>query len=101
MKKRWGLTLHDLEVEGSSFCKLKAKETVNGEWTTVARFGQRMAMVRVASGEAPVLRFTLVVVQAGTPPPSVESARDASARWIDGGRLLGCGGSVSDQISMG
>jgi hypothetical protein len=100
-EKRWGLTLHDLEVEGSSFCKLKAKETVNGEWATVARFGQHMAMVRAASGEAPVLRFTLVVVQAGTPPPSVESARDASARWIDGGRLLGCGGSVSDQFSMG
>jgi hypothetical protein len=30
-EKRWGLTLHDLEVEGSSFCKLTVKETVDGE----------------------------------------------------------------------
>jgi hypothetical protein len=37
-EKRWGLTLHNLEVEGSSFCKLTAKETVDGERATVTRF---------------------------------------------------------------
>jgi hypothetical protein len=58
--------------------------------------------VRAASGEAPVPRFTpVVVVQAGAPPPSIESVPDASSRRITGSGLLGGGGSVLGQIRMG
>jgi hypothetical protein len=38
-KTRWGLTLRDLEDKGIPFCKLTAKETVEGEQVMVARFG--------------------------------------------------------------
>jgi hypothetical protein len=56
----------------------------------------------VVSSGTPAPRFTLVVaVQAGTPPPSVESAREVLARRIDGGVLLGGGGSVLGQNCTG
>jgi hypothetical protein len=51
-KTRWGLTLRDLEDKGNRFCKITAKETVEGEGAMTARFGRHLAMVRVASGGA-------------------------------------------------
>jgi hypothetical protein len=41
------------------------------------------------------------VVQVGAPPPGIESAWDASARWIDGGSYLGGDNSVLGQICTG
>jgi hypothetical protein len=38
------------------------------------------------------------MVEVGLPPPSGELAREASVRWIDGGDLLGDGGSVGVKI---
>jgi hypothetical protein len=38
-EKRRGLTLHDLEVEGSSFYKRMVKEIVDGEWAIAAWIG--------------------------------------------------------------
>jgi hypothetical protein len=84
-KVRQGFFLHDLEVERDTFCKLMAKETVDGGWVTVAQFDQHLAMVRVASGEALAPRFApVVVVQAGPPPPSIDLARECfgkTNRW--------------------
>jgi hypothetical protein len=45
------LILHVLEVEGSSFCKLTVKETVDGGWAAVAQFSRCLAMVRVGGGD--------------------------------------------------
>jgi hypothetical protein len=42
--------------QGDPFCKLTAKETVDGECVTAARFGQCFATVRAASGGALALR---------------------------------------------
>jgi hypothetical protein len=54
-----------------------------------ARLCQSLMTEQVVSSGAPAPRFTLVVaVQAGTPPPSVESAQEVLARRIDGGVLL-------------
>jgi hypothetical protein len=52
----WSLTLRDLEDKGNPFCKHTAKETVEGERVTTARFGWRLAMVRTPSGVAPASR---------------------------------------------
>jgi hypothetical protein len=43
----------------------------------------------------------MMVGQAGAPPSSDESAREALVRWINGGGWLGGGGSVLGQIRMG
>jgi hypothetical protein len=84
-EKRWGLTLHDLYVEGSSFCKLMVKGTVDGERATAAWFGRHLAMVRAASDEAPVPRLApAAAVEARAPPPSSKLAREALTRWHDG-----------------
>jgi hypothetical protein len=54
-------------------------ETVDGERMTMARFGRRLPMVRVASYEAPILGMAPVVaVMIGGPPPSNNSVRVAS-----------------------
>jgi hypothetical protein len=59
-----GFILRDLEVKRDKFCKLTAKQTVDGGW----------AMVRAASSEALAPRFAIVAaVQAEAPPPSVDS----------------------------
>jgi hypothetical protein len=52
-------------------------------------------MVGAASSGTPAPRSApMAVVQAGAPPSSAESAREALARRIDGGGLLGGGSSV-------
>jgi hypothetical protein len=88
-EKRWGLTLHNLEVEGRLFCKLTVKETVDGEPAKAARFSRPLVMVRAASGEALVPRLApAVTVKARAPPQSSDLAREAPARWHDGGGLV-------------
>jgi hypothetical protein len=77
------LILHNLKVEGSSFCKLTVKETVDGERATVAWFGQYWAMVRAASDEASIPVTALVVAAAmGGRPPSNNSVRGVLVRWV-------------------
>jgi hypothetical protein len=89
-EKRRGLTLHDQEVEGSSFYKLTTKETIDGLRVTTARLCQSSMTVGATSSGAPALRFTpTVVVLAGAPPPSIESVREVLARQIDDGGLKG------------
>jgi hypothetical protein len=82
---RQGFFLCNLEVKRDSFCKLTMMETVDGGCATAAQFGQHLATVRAASGEALAPRFALVAaVQAGAPPPSVDSARGCFSntnRW--------------------
>jgi hypothetical protein len=53
---RWGYLLRDLHDERKPFWKLMAKETVEGERVTVARFGRRLAMLRTAFDGAPASR---------------------------------------------
>jgi hypothetical protein len=85
-EKRWGLTLHDLEVEGSSFCKLTVKETVDGERAMVMWFGRDLAMVRAASDEALILGLApAAAVQAMDPPPMNKLAGEALVWRHDGG----------------
>jgi hypothetical protein len=48
--------LRDLEDKGNMFYKLTVKETIEGEQAMVARFGRRLATMRVASGGALALR---------------------------------------------
>jgi hypothetical protein len=92
-EKRWGLILHDLEVKGSSFCKLTVKETIDGERAMVTWFGRYLATVRVASGEALVLvTAPAVAALMGGPLPSNNSAREVSIHQVDGASLRGNGG---------
>jgi hypothetical protein len=88
-EKRCGLILHDLEVEGSSFCKLIVKETIDGEWETPTRFGQYMATVRVAFREAPVLVKAPTAM--GGPPPSNNSMQEVLDWRINDGSSSGNG----------
>jgi hypothetical protein len=54
------------------------------------------------SGGAPAPRCAPTAAgQAGAPPPSDESAREALVRWINDGGWLGGGGSVLGQIRIG
>jgi hypothetical protein len=61
----------------------------NGRW----RAGDDSAALPVfndGEGGALAPRFTLAaVVQVEAPPPSIESAQEVLARWIDGGGLEG------------
>jgi hypothetical protein len=51
-------------------------ETVDGERVTVTRFDRYLMMVRVASGEAPILVMALTAsVMTGGPPRSNKLAR--------------------------
>jgi hypothetical protein len=69
------------------------EETGSGMLAAMRRLGQSSTAALAASGGAPSPRFARsVAVQAGAPPPSVESVRDASTRWIDDDGLLGGGG---------
>jgi hypothetical protein len=66
------------------------------------RFGCYATAVGVAFGGAPAQETApAVAVWARYPPPGVESARDASARRINGGGLLGGGGSVGAKSARG
>jgi hypothetical protein len=69
---RRSLILHDLEDKGNPFCKLMAKETVDGERAMAAWFGRHLAMVRVASGGAAALRSSSTTLPCSPQaPPSV------------------------------
>jgi hypothetical protein len=78
---QWGLTLRDIEDKGNLFCKLTAKETVEGERAIVARFSRCLAMVRTASGGAPALRSSATASPCSPKaPPWVNCFRH---RWIE------------------
>jgi hypothetical protein len=63
--------------------------------TTRGRLRRSSMAAGAASSSALAPRFApAVMVQAGAPPPSVESVWDALARWINGDGLLGGGGSI-------
>jgi hypothetical protein len=88
-------------MRGTHFT-LAATETDEGRPTTGKRFGRSAMAARAASGGAPAWETTLTAtVQVGDPPPSVESVREASARQINGGGLLGGDDSVGGKIHTG
>jgi hypothetical protein len=73
-----------------------------GRLAAMRRLGQSSTAAGAVSGIALAPRFApVVVVQVGAPPPSLESARDASARRIDGGGLLGGSGSIGAKSARG
>jgi hypothetical protein len=73
--------LHDLGNEVKAFCSPSAMEMVDGEWVMVARFDRCFTMVKAVSSEAPALGTALVAaVRMGGPPPSNDSAWEASVR---------------------
>jgi hypothetical protein len=58
--------------------------------------------MRVAPGGDSTREIALTAtVWVGYPAPGIESGRGASARWIDGGGLLGGGGSVGAKSARG
>jgi hypothetical protein len=90
-----GFLLRDLDDESNRFCSLTAAATIHRRMTTRRRLGRPLTAVWVAPGGDPTRETTpTATVWVGYPAPGVESRRGASARWIDGGGLLGGGGSV-------
>jgi hypothetical protein len=80
-RNEWGLALRYLEDKGGPFCKLTAKEMVQGEWTTTVWFGRCLTMVRTASGGAPALRSSTTASPCSRQaPPSVNCF---GRRWIE------------------
>jgi hypothetical protein len=92
--------LHDLGYERDPIYSLAAAKIMERRLATRRRLERSSTVAGAVSSGAPAPRFAPEAeVQAGPPPPSVELAQDASARWIDGdGGLLGGGDSVSGQI---
>jgi hypothetical protein len=86
--------LRNLDDESNRFCSLTAAATIHGRMAMRRRLGRPSTAVRVAPGED-LTRETAstAAVWVGYPAPGVESRQGASARWIDGGGLLG--GEVS------
>jgi hypothetical protein len=77
--------------------KLIEEEPATGRW-----FRCSEAAVRAASGGDPAQEMALTaVVWAEYPPLGVESTQGALARRIDGGGLLGGGGSVGVKSAWG
>jgi hypothetical protein len=87
--------LCDLDDESNRFCSLTTAETIHGMVATRRQLGRPLTAVRVALGGDLTYEIApTAAVWVGYPAPGVESRRGASARRIDGGGLLGGGGSV-------
>jgi hypothetical protein len=88
--------LHDLGYEREPIYSLAVVKMIERRPATRRRLRQSSMAAGAASGGALAPWFApAVVVQAGAPPPTVELTRNAKARRINGGSLLGGGGSVS------
>jgi uncharacterized membrane protein YgcG len=97
-----GFFLRDLDDESNQFCSLMAAATIHGRMATRRRLGRPLTAVRVApSGDLTRETAPTAAVWVGYPAPGIESRRGASARWIDGGGLLGGGGSVGAKSARG
>jgi hypothetical protein len=95
-----GFFLRDLGDESNRFCSLTAAATIHGRMAMRRRLGQPLTAMRVALGDDPTREIApTAMVWVGYPAPSIESRRGASARQIDGGGLLGCGGSVGAKFA--
>jgi hypothetical protein len=87
---RQGFHLRNLGDKRSPFCSPTAAKTAHERPAVVERFGRSSTTAAVVPSGALAPRFaTAVVVQAGAPPPSVESVREATALWLDDADLLG------------
>jgi hypothetical protein len=92
----------NLDDESNRFCSLTVAAKIHGRMATRRRLGRPLMALRVAPGGDPTGEIALTaVVWVGYPAPSVESRRGASARRIDGGGLLGGGGSVGAKSARG
>jgi uncharacterized membrane protein YgcG len=94
--------LRDLDDESNRFCSLTAVATIHGRMATRRRLRRPLTAVRVSLGGDPTRETApTATVWVGYPAPGVESRRGASARRIDGGGLLGGGGSVGAKSARG
>jgi hypothetical protein len=97
-----GFFLHDLGDESNRFCSLTTAATIHGRMAMRRRLGRPLTVMRVAPGGDPTQETApMTAVWVGHPAPGVESRRGASARRIDGGGLLGGGGSVGAKSARG
>jgi uncharacterized membrane protein YgcG len=97
-----GFFLRDLDEKRNPFCILISVETDHGWMATRRRLGQPSTAVRVAPGGESTREIApTAVVWVGYHAPGGESMRGASARRIDGGGLLGGGGSVGAKSAWG
>jgi hypothetical protein len=99
---RWGFFLRDLCDERNPIYSLVVEKTGHRRPVATVQVGRPSTTVRAPSGGATAPRCTLAVAeQAGAPPPSDKSTREALTRWINGDGWLGGGGSVLGQIRTG
>jgi uncharacterized membrane protein YgcG len=97
-----GFFLRGLDEKRNPFCILTAVKTDHERMATRRQLGRPSTAVRVAPGGESTREIApTAAVWVGYLAPDGESMRGASARRINGGGLLGGGGSVGAKSAQG